>query len=104
VCATDGSKALEMLENREFKMVITDLNMPVISGLELAAKVRLQHAEIPVVLVTATEPAAIVAEAEEAGISCIISKPVNMRKFLTTIRSLLDHRSMQGNQEMECQP
>jgi len=86
---SEGGKALEMLENNDYGMVITDLNMPRISGLELAVKVREQYPEIDVVLVTAGDPSDISGDATEAGISRIFSKPVNSKTFVTTIRSSL---------------
>lgn len=86
---SEGGKALEMLENNDYGMVITDLNMPRMSGLELAVKVREQYPEIDVVLVTAGDPSDISGDATEAGISRIFSKPVNSKTFVTTIRSSL---------------
>jgi CheY-like chemotaxis protein len=97
--ASDGIKALETLENSDFRMVITDFNMPKMSGLELAVKVREQHPQIDVVLVTANELSAIVEDAAEAGISRIVSKPVNFETFVTTIRSSLYPKSTQRGQK-----
>ena len=87
--ASDGIEALEVLENNNFRMVITDLNMPQMNGLELAAKVRDQHPTIDVVLVTANVLSDIAEAAAGSGISQIFSKPVNMKTFVTTIRSSL---------------
>jgi CheY-like chemotaxis protein len=87
--ASDGIEALETLENSDFRMVITDLNMPRMNGLELAVKVREQHPKIHVVLVTANVLSDIAEAAADAGISRIFSKPVNLNTFVTTIRSSL---------------
>jgi len=97
--ASDGIKALETLENSDFRMVITDFNMPKMSGLELAVKVREQHPKIHVVLVTANELSDIVEDAADAGISRIFSKPVNMETLVTTIRSSLYPKSTQRDQK-----
>jgi CheY-like chemotaxis protein len=101
--AADGIKALEMLENSDFRMVITDFNMPKMSGLELAVKVREQHPKIHVVLVTANELPDIVEDAADAGISRIFSKPVNMETFVTTIRSSLYTEVDAEGPTRECQ-
>jgi CheY-like chemotaxis protein len=101
--AADGIKALEMLENSDFRMVITDFNMPKMSGLELAVKVREQHPKIHVVLVTANELSDIVEDAADAGISRIFSKPVNMETFVTTIRSSLYTEVDAEGPTRECQ-
>jgi len=101
--AADGIKALEMLENSDFRMVITDFNMPKMSGLELAVKVREQHPKIHVVLVTANELSDIVEDAADAGISRIFSKPVNMETLVTTIRSSLYTEVDAEGPTRECQ-
>lgn len=101
--ASDGIKALEMLENHAFRLVVTDFNMPQMSGLELAVKVREQHPEIDVVMVTAEEPSALIGEASEAGISRIFSKPVNSKSFVTTIRSSLYPEGDTVGSTRECQ-
>lgn len=97
--ASDGIKALETLENSDFRMVITDFNMPKMSGLELAVKVREQHPKIHVVLVTGNELSDIVEAAADAGISRIFPKPVNMETLVTTIRSSLYPKSTQRDQK-----
>lgn len=87
--ASDGIEALEILGNGDFRMVITDFNMPEMNGLELSVKVRQQHPEIHVVLVTADELSGIIEAAADAGISRIFSKPLDFEAFITTIRSSL---------------
>lgn len=87
--ASDGIKAMEKLETHDFRMVITDFNMPEMNGLELAVKIREQHQEIPVVLVTGDELSGIVEAAAGAGISRIFSKPVDCKTFMATISSAL---------------
>ena len=87
--ASDGIRALEMLENGDFRMVVTDFHMPQMSGLELAVKVREYHPQIDVIMVTAEDPSNILKAAVDAGISQIFSKPVNSKTLVTTIRSSL---------------
>jgi CheY-like chemotaxis protein len=101
--ASDGIKALETLENSDFRMVITDFNMPKMSGLELAVRVREQHPKIHVVLVTANELSDIVEDAADAGISRIFPKPVNFETFVTTIRSSLYPEVDAEGSKRECQ-
>jgi DNA-binding response OmpR family regulator len=86
---SDGAKALEILENNKFKMIITDFNMPAMNGVELAIKVRERHSGTPIVLLTGSEISAVIEEAVSAGISEIFCKPLHLKRLTTAIRSLL---------------
>lgn len=52
VRASDGSEALNELEKGDFSMVITDMRMPNMTGLELLEKVKSKHPKLPVVLIS----------------------------------------------------
>jgi two-component system response regulator PilR (NtrC family) len=87
--ASNGLKALELLKNNEYRMMITDLNMPKMNGIELAAQVKKQHPDTRVVLVTADAFPGIIGKAVSAGIYEILSKPLDFRRLVATIRSSL---------------
>jgi two-component system response regulator HydG len=87
--ASNGFKALELLKKNEYRMMITDFNMPKMNGIELAARVRKQHPGTRVVLVTADAFPGIIDRALRAGISEILSKPIDFRRLVATIRSSL---------------
>ena len=53
VCAEDGKQALEYFENQTFDLVLTDVRMPRLSGLELLLAVKERSPNIPVVIMTA---------------------------------------------------
>ncbi|MEW5993763.1 MAG: response regulator [Candidatus Zixiibacteriota bacterium] len=52
VCAADGQEALDHLDEHDFAMVITDIRMPNMTGLELLEKVKERHPRLPVVLIS----------------------------------------------------
>lgn len=87
--APDGTSALEAFESSDFRLMITYFNMPNMDGLELTAKVREQHPNIGVVLITGDGWPNIGGAATEAGISRTFSKPVNSKTFVTAIQTLL---------------
>jgi DNA-binding NtrC family response regulator len=87
--ASGGIKALETLKHDKFRMMITDFNMPEINGVELATKVKEQRSDMRIVLVTGGDLSIIVEAAANAGISEMLSKPVELQSFLAVIRSSL---------------
>jgi len=90
--ASNGNSALEKLAKYRFGMLITDYNMPGMNGIELSIKVKEQYPDIYIVMITADIGSDLVEAAANAGISQIISKPINITKLLTTIRSSLRMR------------
>jgi two-component system chemotaxis response regulator CheY len=75
--AENGSDALSKLKAEKFDFVVSDWNMPVISGIELLRKIRadeeLKH--IPVLMVTAEAQKENLVEAIQAGVSNYVVKP-----------------------------
>lgn len=75
--AEDGSVALQKLKGGDFKFVITDWNMPVMTGIELLRAVRadatLKH--LPVLMITAEAKKENIIEAAQSGASGYIVKP-----------------------------
>ncbi|MCR4291919.1 MAG: response regulator [Candidatus Kuenenia sp.] len=90
VIAENGRKALETLERERFDLVLTDVQMPEMDGLELTKKIRAKEREtgghIPVIAMTAM---AIIGDKErclEAGMDSYVSKPIKQDELFETIR------------------
>jgi len=75
--ADDGNSALPLLQNGHFDFLITDWNMPGMSGLELLRKVRAEErlADLPVLMVTAEAKREQIIEAARAGVNGYVVKP-----------------------------
>jgi two-component system, chemotaxis family, chemotaxis protein CheY len=75
--AEDGSGAINMLRNEAFDFVVTDWNMPVMTGIELLKAIRadakLKH--LPVLMVTAEAKREQIIEAAQSGVNGYIIKP-----------------------------
>ena len=92
--AKDGEEALELAAAHPIDLLITDFQMPGMSGLELAAKF---HGEpgrrhLPIILLTAHGLALEQVEMSRAGITVRLSKPFSPRELLETVQRLLDER------------
>lgn len=70
-----------------FHCVITDLQMPGMSGIELLEELRRQGKALPLILMTAFPEAALRKRALQGGASCFLSKPFDAHQLLGCLRS-----------------
>lgn len=75
--ADDGQTALPMLQNGDFEFLVTDWNMPGMTGIDLLKAVRADPklAKLPVLMVTAEASKEQIVEAAQAGVSGYVIKP-----------------------------
>jgi two-component system, chemotaxis family, chemotaxis protein CheY len=88
--AKDGQEALSMLDSHGINLILADLNMPVMNGLEMVRELRKneRHRNIPVVLVTTEGSEKRLEEAYALGVNGYIQKPFHpeaIRDVLTRI-------------------
>ncbi|MEB3231812.1 MAG: GAF domain-containing protein, partial [Leptolyngbyaceae bacterium] len=89
--ARHGLEGLELIQLRQPNLILTDLMMPHVSGLELIQRVRQTDAikGIPIILVTAKADEDTRIEGAEKGADAYLSKPFNHRELLAEVRNLL---------------
>ncbi len=82
--ATDGPDALEVLGEATIDIVLLDIIMPGMSGLEVLAKIRAKHSwvQLPVIMATAKDHAADIIEALRLGANDYVTKPLNFPVLL----------------------
>ncbi len=90
--AEGGKQALAFLEKAPVDLVITDLNMPSISGLELLKAIRADYSEIAIIIMTAFGTIESAVEAMKAGAYDYITKPVNHEELLLICHRALAHQ------------
>ncbi|MGE5570690.1 MAG: sigma-54-dependent transcriptional regulator, partial [Rhodospirillales bacterium] len=99
--AASGSEALDVLQKKPAGLVITDLKMPGMSGLELLRRIRAEYPEVIVVMVTAFGTIETAVEAMRAGAYDYITKPVHIDEMRLVIERALEHvRLRQEVQEL----
>ena len=93
--AHDGLAALEVAESERVDAVVLDLEMPGLSGLELARRLRArpQDARVPLIAVTGHSSAAHRTAAHEAGCNALLVKPYDPDELLATLGRLIDAAS-----------
>ncbi|MUP41362.1 tetratricopeptide repeat-containing hybrid sensor histidine kinase/response regulator [Christiangramia aestuarii] len=79
--AGDGQTAIDLVQNGNYDLVLMDVNMPGISGLEATKEIRKFDQHIPVLALTAVEVEEIREEIQAAGMSGIIIKPYDVQQF-----------------------
>ena len=92
--AADGPQALELLQQTGTDLVITDLMMPGMSGLDLLREVRSEYPDLAVIVVTAFGTVETAVEAMKAGAYDYITKPVNMDELKLIVGRALEHLNL----------
>ncbi len=93
--AADALEGLEKFEKKEFDIVITDIEMPRIDGLELAKKIRERSREIPILLLTAYSEKERLINAIKIGVNRYLIKPFGPQKLLEEVCDIAKERCKQ---------
>jgi CheY-like chemotaxis protein len=94
--AENGHAALASLASERAELVVTDLAMPEMDGLELVKAIRERYADIPVILMTAVGSEDIAVRALQAGAASYVPKKDLARSLAETARSILSVRERQA--------
>ncbi|MGD1088910.1 MAG: sigma-54 dependent transcriptional regulator [Verrucomicrobiota bacterium] len=86
IMVDSGARALETLRAGEFKMMISDVRMPGLSGLETLRLARREHATLPVLLVTAFTDVRDAVAAMRDGAVNYLAKPIDLDELLASVR------------------
>ena len=97
VCAEDGYKGLDAVGREHFDMVLLDIMMPGISGLDVLRQIRekFTHFELPVVMTTAKSDSSVVVEALKLGANDYVTKPIDFPVIMARIETQLSMRVQQ---------
>jgi len=92
--ASDGARALELLARHPQDLIITDLKMPGMSGLDLLRSVKEEYPEVIVIVVTAFGTIESAVEAMRLGAHDYIIKPVNADALKLVVSRALEHHRL----------
>ena len=96
VVACNGEEALALLEKHEVSIVISDIKMPVMDGIEMLKRIKKERADLDVILITGYEPDYSRNLVKEAGASDYVCKPFNIDVIERKVRSLMEKRNERG--------
>lgn len=101
--ATNGKQAVSMFAtNPNVDLIITDLSMPEMDGIEATKQIRAINKEIPIIIQTGYSEFNVKDRAMEAGCSSFITKPINRNDLLLQIREQLNENSQKTKQYRYC--
>jgi DNA-binding response OmpR family regulator len=87
--AQDGALAWDILQIKSYHLLITDHDMPKMSGTELVKKVRAARMALPVIMVSGKIPEEMLKEHSGLQINATLSKPYDIMELLDTVKDVL---------------
>ncbi|WP_394239499.1 response regulator transcription factor [Niallia oryzisoli] len=87
--ANDGLKGFELYQSRKWDLILLDVMLPGISGIELLRRIRAQDAHTPVILLTAKSSVEDKVSGLDLGANDYITKPFQIEELLARIRAAL---------------
>ncbi|WP_298538697.1 response regulator [uncultured Aquimarina sp.] len=83
--ASNGMNAIEMVKSESFDLILMDINMPEMNGLDATTVIRTFNTHIPIIALTAVEEGEIRDQALSVGMNDVIIKPYDTQQFFQTI-------------------
>lgn len=90
VISTDnGRKALELIENQYFNLLILDIMLPEVNGLQICEQVRLRHSKVGIIIISAKDTSIDRINGLKLGADDYLTKPFNLEELLLRVHNLL---------------
>jgi len=83
--AENGEEALEKYTHKEYDLILTDLNMPKLGGLELSKQILLTNPEQSIIIISAHKEVEQLAELIDIGVAGFILKPIDVQKLINKL-------------------
>jgi len=96
----NGKEALEYLDNNDIDMVLTDVMMPYTDGFELAAEIRKNDKQIPILFMTALDDKPSKQRGYNIGIDDYVVKPFDMDILILRVAALLRRANIERSKEL----
>jgi two-component system, NtrC family, nitrogen regulation response regulator NtrX len=92
--AEDGPSGLALINQDHFDVVLCDIKMPAMDGIEVLAKIEELHPELPVLMISGHGNIDTAVEAIKKGAYDFIEKPLDLNRLLVTIRNALERKDL----------
>src|SRR3990167_2200320 len=95
--ASDGHKAIDILDkNEDIDIVLTDMMMPEMDGIELLEKIRSTNNDVTVILITGHSSIESAVDAMRKGAYDYLTKPIDLTKLEITIKNALEAKRLKS--------
>ena len=94
--AANGQQALTLIEPNSFDLIISDIKMPSLSGIDLLRKVREQDIQIPMIMITAFSSTEEAVEAMKLGAYDYITKPFKNDEIRLVVKNALERKQLKN--------
>lgn len=92
--AADGEKGIQQLKEKTFDLVLCDIKMPKMDGLEVLQQIMQLHPDLPVIMISGHGTIETAVDAVKKGAYDFIAKPPDLNRLLITIRNALDKNAL----------
>ncbi len=92
--AEDGLIGIEKLSKQEYDLVLCDIKMPKMDGVEVLEKIKKSHPELPVIMISGHGDLDTAVNTMRLGAFDYISKPPDLNRLLNTVRNALDRKDL----------
>ena len=97
--ARNGREALDLFKEKPYHLVLTDLHMPLMDGLELTRAIKAQDPLLPVILLTADGEKEVRLKGLQAGADDFLNRPVDLAELRLRVKGHLERRRLQEELE-----
>jgi len=101
VATDDGKKVLKMFKEQHFDIILLDIMLPEVSGLELCEQIRLVNTDVPIIFLTAKDTTADKVAGLKKGADDYITKPFNLEELLLRIQILIKRSQSQTSTSID---
>ncbi len=99
IAVEDGEMAIQKFESEHFDLIILDLMLPKLSGLEILKTLSVKHANLPVIIISAKDTSSDRIKGLKSGADDYLSKPFEIEELLIRIQNLLKRQGEKNNQQ-----
>lgn len=92
--ASDGKKGLDSISKESFDLVLCDIKMPKIDGMELLQRTRKQNPSLPFIMLTGHGNIETAVESMKLGAYDFIPKPPDLNRLITSVRNALEKKEL----------
>ncbi len=86
----NGQQVMDKLAKNTYDLILMDINMPIMDGMECARKIRADQLDIPIIAITGNAKNYSIQDFKEAGIDDYLPKPLNYDNMVEVVKKYLD--------------